>query len=186
MGALAISQFRATSQAYFFADTWKVRSNLTVDWGLRYEYSPPWNDKGGSLMNIWFPAGFGTKPGLHPCYIRIGSGDVYANTVTRFDPAICVVRHGRLGDRLVYPNYTNFAPRLGIAWSPTPKWTVRAGAGIFYVQDIGNPRFDMSRNIQGRITSTGTVALANLTFDTTVHGAAQSTCAGSRRLRSCA
>jgi len=59
-GSLAISQFRATSQAYFVADTWKLRSNLTIDAGLRYEYTPPWTDKGGSLMNIWFPAGFGT------------------------------------------------------------------------------------------------------------------------------
>jgi hypothetical protein len=175
-GSLAISQFRATSQAYYFADTWKVRPNLTIDWGVRYEYSPPWTDKGGSLMNVWFPAGFGSTPGLHPCYVRVGSGDVYQNTLTRFDPSICVVRDGRLGDRLVYPDYTNVAPRLGIAWSPTQKWTVRAGAGLFYVQDTGNPRFDMSRNIQGRITSTGTVALANLTFENPFTGGATNSC----------
>jgi hypothetical protein len=58
-------------------------------------------------------------------------------------------RDGRLGDRLVDADYRNFAPPLGIAWSPAAKWTVRAGAGILYVQDTGNPRFDMSRNIQG-------------------------------------
>jgi hypothetical protein len=175
-GALAVSQFRATSQAYFFADTWKARPNLTIDWGLRYEYSPPWNDKGQSLMNVWFPEGYPTNPRLHPCYIRAGSGDVYQNIVTRFDPAICVARDGRLGDRLIYPNYTNFAPRLGIAWSPSPKWTVRAGAGLFFVQDTGNPRFDMSRNIQGRITSTGTVSQANLTFEHPFTGGAVNVC----------
>ena len=175
-GNLAISQFRATSQAYYFADTWKVRPNLTIDWGLRYEYSPPWGDKGQSLMNIWFPPGYESNLRLHPCYIRVGSGDVYQNIVTRFDPAICVARDGRMGDRLIYPNYTNFAPRLGIAWSPTPKWTVRAGVGIFYVQDTGNPRFDMSRNIQGRLTSTATVALANLTFEQPFTGGAVNVC----------
>jgi hypothetical protein len=175
-GALAVSQFRATSQAYYFADTWKARSNVTIDWGLRYEYSPPWADKGGSLMNVWFPPGYGTNQALHPCYVRAGSGDVYASVVTRFDPAICVARDGRMGDRLIAPNYTNFAPRLGIAWSPTQKWTVRAGVGIFYVQDTGNPRFDMSRNIQGRITSTGTVTLANLTFEHPFTGGAVNVC----------
>ncbi len=175
-GGLAISQFRATSQAYYFADTWKARSNLTIDWGLRYEYSPPWSDKGQSLMNIWFPPGYETRPSLHPCYVRVGSGDVYQNVVTRFDPAICVARDGRLGDRAVYPNYTNFAPRLGVAWSPSAKWTVRAGAGVFYVQDTGNPRFDMSRNIQGRITSTGTVSQANLTFEHPFTGGAVNVC----------
>jgi hypothetical protein len=175
-GSLAISQFRATSQAYYVADTWKLRPNLTVDVGLRYEFWPPWNDKGGSLMNIWFPAGFATQPNLHPCYIRIGSGDFYQNMLTRFDPSICVARDGRLGDRLVQSDYRNFAPRLGIAWSPTVRWTVRAGAGIFDVQDSGNPRFDMSRNIQGRITSTADIQTHNLTFENPFTGGSANVC----------
>ena len=29
----------------YFADTWKLRSNMTFDLGLRYEYIPPWLDK---------------------------------------------------------------------------------------------------------------------------------------------
>lgn len=173
-GGLGISQFRATSQAYYADDSWKVRSNLTVNVGLRYELTPPWTDKGGSLMNIWFPAGFGSQPNLHPCYVRIGSGDFYQNTPTRFDPAICVARDGRLGDRLVQTDHKNFAPRLGIAWSPTPMWTIRAGAGVFYVQDTGNPRFDMSRNIQGRITSTA--SNHNLTFENPFTGGAINVC----------
>ena len=60
-----------------------------------------------------------------------------------------------MGERLVQFDKTDFAPRLGIAWSANPKTTVRAGYGIFYVQDTTNPVFDMSRNIQGRITSAG-------------------------------
>src|SRR5262249_10117644 len=43
-----------------------------------------------------------------------------------------------------------FAPRFGLAWSPTNKWTVRLGGGGFYTQDTGNPRFDMARNLAGR------------------------------------
>ncbi len=72
----------------------------------------------------------------------------------RFNPNIPIARDGRLGDRLMQANYKNFAPRLGIAWSPTPKWTIRAGAGIFYVQDIGNAVFDMGRNFVGRFQPT--------------------------------
>ena len=175
-GSLAISQFRATTQSYYVADTWKLRPNLTVDAGLRYELSPPWNDKGQSLMDIWFPANFGTPGNTHPCYVRIGSGDFYEKTNTRFDPAICVTRDGRLGDRLIKTDYGNFAPRLGIAWSPTAKWTVRAGAGVFFVQDQGNPRFDMSRNVQGRITSTANIQTHNLTFENPFTGGSANVC----------
>jgi outer membrane receptor for monomeric catechols len=48
--ALAVTKFRATSQAYYVTDTWKVRSNMTLDLGVRYEYTPPWFDKNGTLM----------------------------------------------------------------------------------------------------------------------------------------
>ena len=150
---LAVTQFRATSQAYFADDSWKARPNLTIDIGLRYEFSPPWADRGDSLLNAYVPA-IVTTPNapanLHPTVIRIGSGPFYAGSPVIFDPSVPVARDGRLGDRLIASDHTNFAPRLGIAWSPSPQWTIRAGAGIFYVQDTGNPRFDMGRTIAGR------------------------------------
>ena len=153
-GALGEGWYRATSQAYFFQDTWRMRSNVTLDLGLRYEYTPPWLDVKGEMMNIWVPPGFGTSSQQgKPCFIRVGSGDPYEGVATRFDPAICVARDGRMGDRLIKPDKTNFAPRIGVVWSPSPKMTVRTGYGIFYAQDSTNPVFDMSRNIQGRITA---------------------------------
>ena len=86
--------------------------------------------------------------------VREGTGDFYQNMPIRFNPTIPIARDGRLGDRLVQADYTNFAPRLGIAWSPSSKWTVRLGAGIFYAQDIGNAVFDMGRNFVGRFQPT--------------------------------
>jgi hypothetical protein len=65
-------------------------------------------------------------------------------------PNIPLVQDGRLGDRLVNRDNNDFAPRLGIAWSPNAKWSVRTGAGMFYNQDQGNPRFDVGRNAAGR------------------------------------
>ncbi|HLQ45302.1 MAG TPA: hypothetical protein VK137_11275, partial [Planctomycetaceae bacterium] len=78
--ALAVTKFRALSQAYYFTDTWKVRSNMTFDLGLRYEYTPPWLDKNGTLMNASIPC-HDTTPNVqnlacHPTMVRIGSGDV--------------------------------------------------------------------------------------------------------------
>jgi len=51
----------------------------------------------------------------------------------------------------VQTDYNDFAPRVGVTYSPSPKWVVRVGAGMFYNQDTGNPRFDMARNVAGRI-----------------------------------
>ena len=165
-GALGEGWYRAISQAYFVQDTWRIRPNVTLDLGLRYEYTPPWLDMKGEMMNIWVPPGFGTSAQQgQPCFIRVGSGDPYEGVATRFDPKICVARDGRLGDRLVAPDKTNFAPRIGAVWSLSPKTTLRTGYGIFYAQDSTNPVFDMSRNIQGRITAQSTTLTLAQPYD---------------------
>lgn len=168
--ALAIAQFRQTGQAYYFQDSWKVRSNITVSYGLRYEYVPAFSDK-APLVNIFVPDGalFTQTPNApaatHPCFVRSGTGDFYENSVIRFGPGICTARDGRLGSNLVQSDPKNFAPRLGIAWSPTANWTVRAGAGIFYSQDTGNPVFDMARNLSGRVIDNANINTHDLTFE---------------------
>jgi len=168
--ALAIAQFRQTSQAYYIQDSWKFRPNITISYGLRYEYVPAYSDR-ATLANIWVPPGalFTSTPNspaaTHPCFVRSGSGDFYQNTVIRFGPGICTARDGREGPNLVQSDPKDFAPRLGIAWSPTANWTVRAGFGIFFTQDTGNPVFDMARNLAGRVNNTANTNTHNLTFE---------------------
>ena len=43
--ALATTDFRAISQSYYFTDTWRMRGDMTLDYGVRYEYVPPWLDR---------------------------------------------------------------------------------------------------------------------------------------------
>jgi hypothetical protein len=172
--ALAVTKFRAFSHAYYFTDTWKVSSNMTFDLGIRYEYTPPWFDANGTLMNADIPC-HDTTPNVqnrdcHPTLVRIGSGDVYENTVLRFAPNIQVARDGRLGDRLIFDDKKNFAPRFGWAWNPSEKWSVRAGTGIFYMQDTGNPRFDMARNMSGRRRDNTLLQTPDLTWDVPFRG----------------
>ena len=56
------------------------------------------------------------------------------------------MRDGRFGRGAYMPDKNDFAPRLGIAWTMTPRTVVRSGAGIYYVRDIGNAVFDTVRN----------------------------------------
>ena len=151
---LAVTEFRALSQSYYVTDTWRMRDNMTLDLGLRYEYVPPFEDKAGTLINASMPFFDQGLPvadkSRHPTLVRIGEGEFYENFNIRFNPAIQTARDGRLGNRLVDDDKLNFAPRAGWAWTPTDRYSVRAGVGMFYMQDTGNPRFDMARNAAGR------------------------------------
>jgi hypothetical protein len=82
-----------------------------------------------------------------------------------YGPGIQVAQDGRMGDALVQTDYKNFAPRLGIAYSPSSNWTIRAGAGIFYAQDIGNAVYDMSRNAAVRRNVTANYSFPDLTLE---------------------
>jgi hypothetical protein len=55
-----------------------------------------------------------------------------------------------MGRALVNPDNRNWGPRVGLAYSPGPHWSIRAGFGIYYVTDVGNIVFDMARNMGGK------------------------------------
>jgi hypothetical protein len=50
----------------------------------------------------------------------------------------------------VNTNYHDFAPRLGIAYSPTSNWSIRTGFGFFFSQESKNSIFDLNRGLGGR------------------------------------
>ncbi len=160
---LANARLRATSQAYYIDDTWKLRPNLTLSWGLRYELTPPFYDQSDGIINVDMPSFF--DPNKRPTLVREGKGDFYQDIPFRFNPAIQVARDGRLGSRLVKTDYSNFAPRFGLSYSPSSKWTLRTGFGVFYAQDIGNYHYDMARNLAGRRLENADLSFPNLTMD---------------------
>ncbi|MBD0327456.1 MAG: TonB-dependent receptor, partial [Pyrinomonadaceae bacterium] len=121
--------FRTNSYALFAQDDWKMRPNLTLNLGLRWEYFSPLKEKEGRLSNfILGPAGQELTGGR-----------------------LVIV------DELYPPDRNNFAPRLGFAWSPKQivglnfedKLVVRGGFGIAYnriptvlfANTRGNPPF---------------------------------------------
>src|SRR5262249_18996897 len=146
---------------------------------LRYEYSPPWYDKSQKWVNVYIPTTGEAQSNVrdlsqHPLLVRLGSGDFYEGVNFRFNPAIQVTRDGRLGSRGVNSDYRNFAPRLGVAWSPTSRWTIRTGAGLFYSQDTSAPKLDPARNLAGYRFETANSDFPNLNWAEPFTGISQS------------
>lgn len=189
--ALAVIQMRSTSQYYFINDSWKVRPNLTVEAGLRYEYTPVFNNKGDNIMNTIVPYQddpaklFPNAPdSLRPYYVRdcaaYGQNSFYPPSVfLRFDTRIKTLCSSDFGTTVGVRNDRNdFAPRLGIAWSPGTNWTVRSGIGVFFSQDSGNGYFDTARSLAGRTDDFADVATRNLGWLTPYNVAAGSSVCG--------
>jgi hypothetical protein len=115
----------------FAQDSWKVKSNLTLNLGLRWEVSMPWYDWQGKIQT-WDPGVQSTVFPLAP------EGLVFPG-----DPGI--------PKTLAPTRYNNFGPRLGLAYSPgfsdgvlgkifggPGKSSIRAAYGIYYtsVEDL--------------------------------------------------
>jgi Carboxypeptidase regulatory-like domain len=162
---LANTKLRRTGFSLFFDHTWKVRPKLTINMGLRYENTPPYYDSRDSMVNALVPSAFDGSQ--HPTLVRPGSGDFYDGVPFIYNSAIQTVRsNDPMGRRLIASDNNDLAPRLGIAYSPSDKWTFRAGAGAFYVQDTGNSVFDMGRNVAGRRRGEANNDFPDLSFTT--------------------
>jgi hypothetical protein len=116
--------FRTKDYGFFVQNDWKLRPNLTVNLGLRYEYFTPLRELNGHLVNL-----------------ALGTGAQSLTNATL-----------KISDQLTNPDRHNFAPRLGFAWSPSllqSKTVLRGGAGVSYnrTPDVlfantrGNPPF---------------------------------------------
>lgn len=172
--SIADAKFRANGLAFYFDDVWRLSRKLTVNFGVRYELSPPWTDGTGNLFNGIVPFDARTTlaspnvsdQSLFPFFMRQGDArqNCYEGINLRW-PDITVRCDGSLGDRLVNLDKNDWAPRLGISWAPTEKWVIRVGAGTFYSQDTGNPRFDMARNLAGRLRDNSRTDFPNLTWN---------------------
>jgi hypothetical protein len=111
---------RGNSIYLFAQDSWKIKPNLTLNYGLRWEFNQPIYDAGLRYQTF--------RPGQ-------------ADTVFQYsgDPAMFPLGLVIPGDKgvpkgLTASYYHAFAPRIGMAWDPFKdgKTTIRAGWGLFY------------------------------------------------------
>lgn len=116
----AIYGIRAHQLYFFGQDAWKLTKNLSLDYGLRYEYDAPQEDPRNEIQG-WFPGQQSTLyPSSPPDFLYAG------------DPG--TPNHG-----LVYPDHRGFAPRFGFAWDMlgNAKLVMRGGGGIFWDLEDG-------------------------------------------------
>ncbi|MCA2969469.1 MAG: TonB-dependent receptor [Acidobacteriaceae bacterium] len=111
---------------FFITDEWKIRQNLTLNLGLRYELHPSWSEGQGQQALFDVTSGKVVVPDgslgkVSPLLPR-GYVDVVEASTLGFHPKY-----------LLTNDVNNFAPRIGIAWRPLgPNTVIRTGLGIFY------------------------------------------------------
>ena len=129
---------------FFAQDTWKVRRNLTLNLGLRYEYKGLTTDKFDHLANFDFNRGLLMVAGRSSVTL-----ENYDPTTGSFVPVGQESLGGTAENRaLQLPDKNNFAPRAGFAWQPfsDSRTVVRGGYGVYYNQTFGDVYFQKSAN----------------------------------------
>jgi hypothetical protein len=119
--------------ATFFQDNWKVTRNLTINLGLRYEYTSWPTERDNVLASI--------VPNTGQVAIASSASGVYTTRITSegWDSAkagtfVAASKVGLPNRTLVYPDKRDWAPRVGFAYRPSfmPSTTVRGSYGIGY------------------------------------------------------
>ncbi len=123
-GSGQVEYVRNTGLYLFAQDSWKIKPNLTLNYGLRWELDTPLTDKAQHVET--FRPGEPSK--IYPC-----GGP---NTDCTSQDALGLVVPGDPGvpPGMTQTYYKAFAPRIGISWSPgsSGKTSFRAGWGLFY------------------------------------------------------
>lgn len=143
----------STNQYELYAqDEYRVKSNLTLTYGLRYSNFRQPTDANNKLSNF-DPRAY--DPNKAPCITLAGRIDTNPATCPRaanFDPLngfIIAGKNSPFGDKVSNEDNKNFGPRVGLVWDPFKdgKIAFRTGYGIFYDSILfGNAENDVFLN----------------------------------------
>jgi Carboxypeptidase regulatory-like domain len=163
---------RSTSVYLFAQDSWKVKPNVTLNYGLRWEVNTPLTDIGQKVQR-YNP---GQNSTIYPCQLSpasnlSGPGNTCDNQGVTPTGLVVPGDKGVPGG-LFDTYYKAFAPRLGLNWSPgwkdgalakltggPNKTTVSMGWGLFYnpieqlvlEQFVAEPPFGISNGVSNPI-----------------------------------
>ena len=103
-GSYLVINLRQYLHSFYVQDDWRVTSKLTVNMGLRWDFATPLYERDNHYSNF--------DPTTKSMKLAAG-GDLYQRS-------------------LVHPDYKNFGPRIGLAYSIDSKTVIRSGYGISY------------------------------------------------------
>jgi hypothetical protein len=133
---------KSKETGFYVQDDWKVNPKLTLNLGLRYEWSTPYSERNDLVQFSNFSGNTGITIPYSPAAGFPEIGTVLGTTV--FPTS---------SHRNATVDRNNFAPRLGFAYEVAPNTVIRGGAGIFYGMNVATnfqyagPAFQKSANI---------------------------------------
>lgn len=137
--------------AVYAHNDWRVRSNLTVNLGLRYEYEQPLTEDRDRMIS-----GFDPTAALP---ISAAAEAAYAlNPIAEVPAQAFRVRGGVLYPDTGGPSASwkadrnNLMPRAGFSWQPTESTAVRGGYGLYY-DTLGPNRISVNQTGYSRVTT---------------------------------
>jgi hypothetical protein len=122
-GAFIQRSFRANEFEYFLQDSWRARPNLTLTFGLRHSLlQTPYETNGQQVSPT-----VNTDQWYKQREAAAMTGEIY-------EPLIEFAPSGKANKQPGYwpKQKLNIAPRVGAVYSPDPKTSIRASAGIYF------------------------------------------------------
>ncbi len=144
---------RSAFYSFFVQDDWRMRRNLTLNLGLRWEYESPIVERfNRTTLDFDFATPNPIEPQARAQYARAPIPEISPADFRTLGGATFAGRGG-LPRRLREGYYRSVMPRAGVAWQLTPKTVVRGGFGVFFgllgadFSDAAQPGFNQRTNI---------------------------------------
>ncbi|HEY7352000.1 MAG TPA: TonB-dependent receptor [Terriglobales bacterium] len=122
---------KSKETGFYFQDDWKVNSKLTLNLGIRYEWSTPYSERSNRIQFSDFTGDTGMNIDLSagdPTLQALGLGPRQLIGTTLF-PNTAHMRH-------VPVDRNNWGPRFGFAYQLDQNTVVRGGAGVYYGMSV--------------------------------------------------